>query len=139
MNNFGYNKIIANFYEIFSQLTKKIENNFSKKTLIKNYEKILTIMMPVIPHFASESLKLLGISEQQKWPIVEKELLLSDRINYVVQINGKKRGLIVSSPNINEESLIQLIKKDENINKYLNNKNIKKKIFVPNKLINIII
>jgi leucyl-tRNA synthetase len=139
LNNFGYNKIIANFYEIFSQLTKKIENNFSKKTLIKNYEKILTIMMPVIPHFASESLKLLGISEQQKWPIVEKELLLSDRINYVVQINGKKRGLIVSSPNINEESLIQLIKKDENINKYLNNKNIKKKIFVPNKLINIII
>ena len=64
LNNFGYNKIIANFYEIFSQLTKKIENNFSKKTLIKNYEKILTIMMPVIPHFASESLKLLGISEQ---------------------------------------------------------------------------
>ena len=72
LNDFGYNKIIANFYEIFSQLTKKIENNYSKSSLIKNYEKILIVMMPVIPHFASESLKLLGVEKKYEWPIIEK-------------------------------------------------------------------
>ncbi len=139
LNDFGYNKIIANFYEIFSQLTKKIENNYSKSSLIKNYEKILIVMMPVIPHFASESLKLLGVEKKYEWPIIEKKLLVNDTINYVIQINGRKRSLIKTNPNITEENLLKLVKKDENINKYLNNKNIKKKIFVPNKLINIII
>ena len=139
LNDFGYNKIIANFYEIFSQLTKKIENNYSKSSLIKNYEKILIVMMPVIPHFASESLKLLGVEKKYEWPIIEKKLLVNDTINYVIQINGRKRSLIKTNPNITEENLLKLVKKDENINKYLSNKNIKKKIFVPNKLINIII
>ena len=139
LNDFGYNKIIANFYEIFSQLTKKIENNYSKSSLIKNYEKILIVMMPVIPHFASESLKLLGVEKKYEWPIIEKKLLVNDTINYVIQINGRKRTLIKTNPNITEENLLKLVKKDENINKYLSNKNIKKKIFVPNKLINIII
>ena len=57
----------------------------------------------------------------------------------MIQINGRKRSLIKTNPNITEENLLKLVKKDENINKYLSNKNIKKKIFVPNKLINIII
>ena len=48
-------------------------------------------MMPVIPHFASESLELIDYKGEIKWPSVEKELLLEENINYVIQINGKKR------------------------------------------------
>ena len=47
-------------------------------------------MMPVIPHFASESLELIDYKGEIKWPSVEKELLLEENINYVIQINGKK-------------------------------------------------
>ena len=84
-------------------------------------------MMPVIPHFASESLKLLGVEKKYEWPIIEKKLLVNDTINYVIQINGRKRSLIKTNPNITEENLLKLVKKDENINKYLSNKNIKKR------------
>jgi leucyl-tRNA synthetase len=139
LTNFGYNKIIANFHEIYAQLTKKIENNYSKDSLIKNYYKILIVMMPVIPHFVSESLELLKLNLKVEWPVVQKELLINEKIKYVIQINGKKRGLINANHSILEEDLIKLVKNDENINKYLDNKNIKKKIFVPNKLINIIV
>ena len=137
--NFSYNKIIANFHEIYSQLTKLIKNTSSKKSLISNYGKILIVMMPVLPHFSSESLKLINYNSEIEWPDINKELLKDKIISYVIQINGKKRGLINAENNIQEEQLIEIIKKDANIKKYLDNKIIKKKIFVPNKLINVIL
>ena len=97
-------------------------------------------MIPVIPHFASESLILLNLDLKNiKWPEAKKNLLKDEKIKYVVQVNGKKRGLIDADYNIQEDDLIKLIEKDINIQKYLDKKNIKKKIFIPNKLINIII
>ena len=97
-------------------------------------------MMPVLPHLASESLILLDLDLKNiKWPEPKKDLLKDEEIKYVIQINGKKRGLISSNYDILEEQLMVLVKKDINIQKYLENKKIKKKIFIPNKLINIML
>ena len=60
-------------------------------------------------------------------------------INIVIQINGKKRGLVQTMPNISEEKLLEMIKNDEKMSKYFNQKNIKKKIYIKDKLLNIII
>jgi len=57
----------------------------------------------------------------------------------VVQINGKKRGILNVERNILEEKLLEKIFEEKNLNKYLENKNIRKKIFIDNKLINIIV
>ena len=59
LENFSYNKIIANLHELYSFLNKQINQKYSKETLIKNYEKILISMMPVIPHFSTECLSLI--------------------------------------------------------------------------------
>ena len=56
-----------------------------------------------------------------------------------MQMNGKKRGLGQTDVNINEKELIKIVKSDNNLNKYLNKKEIKKIIFIKNKLMNIII
>ena len=61
------------------------------------------------------------------------------KINIVVQINGKKRELINTSPNMSEENLFELINKNQALNKYLHNQKIKRKIYIKDKLINIII
>ena len=66
-------------------------------------------------------------------------MLKEDTINIVIQINGKKRGLIQTKPNITEEKLFEIIKNDEKIMKYFDQKNIKKKIYIKDKLLNIII
>ena len=140
LKNFSYNKIIANLHKIYSQLSKELEKNYSNKSWIENYSQILITMMPVIPHFASESLMLLKLDYKNiKWPKIKENLLKDEKIKYVVQINGKKRGLIDTDYDISEEELVKLIKNDINIHKYLENKEIKKKIFIPNKLINIIL
>ena len=66
-------------------------------------------------------------------------MLKEDTINIVIQINGKKRGLIQTKPNITEEKLFEIINNNEKIKKYLDQKNIKRKIYIKDKLLNIII
>ena len=137
LETFSYNKIIANFHEIHSFLSKQINKPYKKNTLIKNYQNILITMIPVIPHFANECLAMIN-STAIRWPSFDENILKSEVSNIVVQINGKKRGLIQTKPDISEENLFDIILKDEKLTKYLNKNNIKRKIYIKNKLINII-
>ena len=57
----------------------------------------------------------------------------------VIQINGKKRGLINTKLDLGENDVLDLVKKDQNINKYLSDKKVKKIVYIKNKLMNIII
>ncbi len=138
LDRFHYNKVIANLHEVYTFLTKEFNNSFKKETIINTYSKILTTMLPVIPHYASECLYSLKISNSRKWPSYNEENISENIINFVIQINGKKRGLIKVERDIDERKLLELVKKEDNLKKYLEGKIIKQ-IFVPNKLINLII
>ena len=139
LNNFSYNIIIANLHEMYSFLIKEINNEYKQETILENYTKILVSLMPIIPHFSNECLKLINEEKKLKWPNYDEALLEESFVNIVVQINGKKRGLIKTKKNIEEEKILEIIKKEKNLMKYLINEKIKNKIFIPNKLINIII
>ena len=138
LENFSYNKIIANLYEMYSFLNKQIIRGYKKETLIDNYQKILITMNPVIPHFSSECLSMLNI-KKIKWPNYDLSLFKDDKVNIVIQINGKKRGLINTKSNTKEEDLFKIINDDKSINKYLDGEKIKRKIYVKDKLMNIIV
>ena len=138
LESFSYNKIIANLYEMYSFLTKQIEKTYTKNTLLENYKKILIAMTPILPHFANECLSIIN-AKNFKWPEYDISMLKEETVNIVIQINGKKRGLIQTKPNITEEKLFEIMKNDEKIMKYFDQKNIKKKIFIKDKLLNIII
>ena len=141
LNNFNYNVIIANLHEMHSFLSKEMENNYCSNTLIENYKKILITIMPIIPHFSNECLKSLNldVNNHFTWPQYDETLLVEDSVNIVIQINGKKRGLIKAKKNISETQLLEVIQKEKNVYKYLNNQEIKKQIFVQDRLINFII
>jgi len=139
LTNFSYNKIVANFHELYSSLIKELNHQYTKSSLIENYSKILIAMSPVIPHFTSECLFILKKDNKYEWPIIKKELLVENSINFVVQINGKKRGVINSKRDITEKDLFHIIEEEPSLKKYIENKEIKKRIFIPNRLINIII
>ena len=139
LENFNYNIVVANFYEMYSFFSKVIDKPYEKNTLKINYLKILTTISPLIPHFACESLELFSEKTENVWPSYDEKFIKDDFIMYVVQINGKKRGLINSKNDITEEELIKKIMVNKDLNKHLKGKKIKKKIFVPNRLINLII
>ena len=139
LSKFSYNKIIANFHEVYSEISQVIRSKYSSKTISDNYQKILICMMPVIPHFANECIVSLKNHKDINWPNIDKSILEEQTLAYVIQINGKKRGLIKAIRNISENDLLNLIKDYAEIYKYIKDKQMKKKIFIPNKLINIII
>jgi len=138
IENFSYNKIVANFHELYSALNKTILNKIEKKKLVENYNKILIAISPVLPHFANECIELLNIEEKMLWPKIDNDILIEDNIKFIIQFNGKTRKIIISKKNTSEDKLLAKIKEDNKLNKHLNNKEIKRKIFIPNKLINII-
>jgi len=138
LDKFNYNVIIANIYEIYNFFSQELNKPIKEEVLLENYKKFLTVVSPIIPHFSSECLEDLKLDTMQKWPKVDKILLQKQMIDYVIQINGKKRGLIKENININEEDFLNKIKDSEIMKKALNNKQIKKTFFVKNRLINIL-
>ncbi len=138
LNNFSYNIVIANIHEMQSFMIKEIEKEYTKNTLLKNYSKILISIQPIIPHFSCECLKLMNM-ENLIWPKFDEKIIEETEVNFVVQINGKKRGIINTNKEILEKDLFNLVKNDNKITKYFENKKIIKTIFVPKKLINFIV
>ena len=93
--------------------------------LIKHLEKIIIIQKiflivikkywlffhQVLPHLTSECLEELKINEKIQWPNVDKKYLIEDKIEYVIQINGKKRSLINAMKDIEEKVLLWACRK----------------------------
>ena len=81
----------------------------------------------------------LEIQNTNNWPEVDNKYLNNKNIKIVVQINGKKRGLIECEKDIDKSELINIINQKDDILKYFAEKKILKEIFVPNKIINFIV
>jgi len=138
LDDFGYNKLIANMHEMYSFLIKQVKYEYKKTTLKENYEKILTAINPIVPHLSNECLEMIS-SKKLTWPKYDLSLVREEKIKIVIQINGKKRGLVESKIDTNEEKIFNMIQSDNKIMKYLENTTIKKKIYIKDKLLNIII
>ena len=126
-------------HQMCSYLTKQIEKGYTKVSLIENYQKILIAINPILPHFSNECLEMIGNNHTMEWPSYNENIIKENETIIVLQINGKKRGLIETKRDISEEEVLDKIVSDINVKKYIENKKIKKKVFVQNKLINIII
>ena len=96
-------------------------------------------MNPVIPHLTSECIQNFNLEMDVSWPEIDKKYLNTKKYNIVVQINGKKRGLITTEKELEEEDLIKDIKNNTEITKFLEEKQIIKAIVIKNKLINLIL
>ena len=138
LEKFHYNVIVANLYEMYNFLIKETDKPIKKEILIKNYKKILILMNPFIPHFSNECLNTIN-ENQIKWPEISKEDLIEESINFVVQINGKKRAILMVKRDVVEREILEIIKLNLEIEKFLKGQSIKKSIFIPNRLINIIL
>ena len=139
LESFQYNVLIANYHEIYNRLSKIKVNEISSKILLDNYLKILTILSPVAPHFSSECIDELKMKIDPNWPTVDKNVIQKKVSNIVIQINGKKRGIITCDINTDESKILEIIKLQKQYEIYIKDKTIKKTIYVKDRLINLII
>ena len=139
LEKFNLNVVIANFYETYNFLNKIIDKNINNKILEENYYKILKLIFPVIPHLSSECIVDIKKKLVFDWPKPLDVYLIEENIDVVVQINGKKRALVNVKKDTSEESIINKAIIEKNVKKYIENKEIIKKIYVKDRLLNLII
>ena len=139
LESFQYNVLIANYHEIYNFLSKTKINEINISILLENYLKILIILNPVIPHFSSECINELQVKNVSNWPIINKKVLLKKTNDIVIQLNGKKRGIITCDINTDENKIIDLVKSENQYTNYFKDRTIKKTIYVKDRLINLIL
>ncbi|MDA8918224.1 leucine--tRNA ligase [Candidatus Pelagibacter sp.] len=139
LEKFHYNVIVANLHEMYNFLMKEVDKPLDSKILKENYQKLLTTMMPFIPHLANECMENIT-NDLAVWPHILKEQIIEENINFVIQINGKKRAILNVKRDISEKDLLSEIQQNkQELKKFLKDQIIKKTIFVSNRLINIIL
>ena len=105
-------------------------------------EDLLKMLVPFAPHISSELWQQLGNNdfiEKSGWPKWNEELLKTNEIQIIVQVNGKLRGKIKVSANSEKDEILAIAKAEDNVSKFLQDKEILKEIFIPNKLINFVV
>jgi len=138
LENFQYNVVIANIHEIYNLFSQHVINNkTSTQTLKKEWEKITMLLLPLTPHLAHECLE--KISKNFYWPEYNSKLLEERECKIVIQVNGKKRGILEMPLNSKEEIIVKKAKENKNVVKYLENIQITKNIYIKNKIINFIL
>ena len=140
LSKFSFNVVVASVYKIYTFYNKQIDKDDWGSNFNKNYVNILKIINPIIPHFSSECLEKLNHSVMDmQWPTTYKKYLEEETFQIVTQVNGKKRKVFSINRSVDKEKIINDIKNDDQIKKYLDNKKIIKTIYIENKLINFII
>tara|TARA_Y100000741_G_scaffold360644_1_gene343220 strand:- start:4774 stop:6993 length:2220 start_codon:yes stop_codon:yes gene_type:complete len=137
LDNFQYNVVIANMHEIYNLFyDHNINNNTSTKTMKKEWEKITMLLMPLVPHLANECCE--KMNKEFYWPKYDPKLLKEENCTIVIQVDGRKRGILEMPINSKETVIIKKSKQIDNVSKHIENTVIIKNIYIKNKLLNFI-
>ena len=143
IEKFQMNVSIAKVFEIVNAISKFNVNSKEDEHAISECLLILIrVIEPMIPHLAEECWSLVGGQSSltnEPWPEINNKYLEDDEATVVIQINGKRRGEVVVSKEASEEDIYNEIQNIKNIKDALSGKNILKSIYVPNKILNIVI
>jgi leucyl-tRNA synthetase len=104
-------------------------------------ESITILLSPIVPHFSEELWEALGNKSSvllAPWPVYKKEALVKDEILVVVQVNGKLRSKFIVSSDSGDDLIKERALADDNVKKFINDKQVKKVIVVKKKLVNIV-
>lgn len=133
------------YHTAISQLMILLNHIVEKEKISKNFINIyLKLLAPFAPHISEdmwhningENFESIHLS---KWPKYDEKLIVDEKINFVISINGKMRDIINIEKGTDEKDIMLLISNNEKIQKYLNNQNIKKTIFVKDRMINFVL
>ena len=142
IEKFHINVAVAKLYVFLNNINEQIEmKTLEKEEIINVYKQYLIIISVFIPYIANECWqKITGKDDlvNQEWPKIKDSLLKKDNFEIVVQIDGKKRAIINATDNENEDSIFSKSLAIKNIKVILDEKIIVKKIFIKNKLLNIV-
>ena len=139
IENFQLNVAVANIYEMYRVLASYQNREVSNKKLKDHLTNFMKILLPFIPHLASECLEKMKIEDFSEWPNIDKKFSTKKTVKVALQINGKTKDIEEMDSNLSEKAAIELGQKNSKISKNISDKKIFKTIFVKNKVINFLV
>ena len=144
LDSLSFNKVIARLYEFVGEISKiKESDNIDSKAISETLSFLLIMLGPITPHLAEEGWSLFGKDKgmicEQPWPNIEESLIAESTIKIPIQVNGKKKSEVQVDKNIDESRLREIALDDDSIKSFIGDKEIKKIIIVPNRIINIVV
>ncbi|MFV1951476.1 MAG: leucine--tRNA ligase [Nitrospinota bacterium] len=144
---FHFNTAISAVMELVNHIYKVDgcftgADNRSFMVLRESLQAIILLLSPFTPHIAEEAWELLGNTggiHKEEWPSFDPDLIRSEEILVVIQVNGKVRSRIYVEADIEEDRLREVALKDETVRGWTGEKKIKRTIIVPGKLVNIVV
>jgi leucyl-tRNA synthetase len=136
IENFKFNTAIAALMTLVNNMEKE------KRLSVVSYQLLVKILAPFAPHICEEIWQILGNKKSiflSSWPKWDDKLIKEEIITLVIQVNGKVRDKIEVEAEITEEKAKELVISSERVKKWIEGKEIKKIVFVPGKLINVVV
>jgi len=134
IEQFSFNTAISQMMIFINKVSNY--NNISRES----FNKFLIILFPFAPHITEEIYDSLNSTSilDTTWPKYDKNFIIDKNIKFVVYVNGKMRDVILIQNNLEQDDILNVLKDNIKIQKYINGKEIKKIIFVKNKMINFV-
>jgi leucyl-tRNA synthetase len=133
-----YNTSIAAMMEYLNAV-----RSGGRTTVRAEVEPLVPMIAPFAPHMAEELWERLGnegsVFDGRTWPDFDPEKMTDERVLIAVQINGKLRGTIQTERGITEESAMELARAEENVARHLDGATVRRIVFVPDRLLNIVV
>ena len=143
IERFEFNTAISALMELSNAISDYVgSNEFSKKTAAESLSTLLKLLHPFAPHISEELWEKLGHRQMlltTRWPEADPELMREDFITVVVQVNGRLRGELQVPQAALEEEVIEQAKSNQRVQKHLEGVRIVKTIYVPGKLVNLVV
>ncbi len=136
-----FNTAIAAIMELMNKLTKAPMTEAQDRAILDEALKAITLMLyPITPHICFEMWVALGQSniDTASWPMYDEAALVEDEKLIVLQVNGKLRGKLTVAADATQQQVEALGMQDENVQKFIDGLTVRKVIYVPGKLLNIV-
>ncbi len=136
-----FNTAIAAVMELLNEIGKLDDSEQSRAVRQEALDATVLMLAPIVPHVAEALWNALGhegMAATAAWPTVDEEALVRDSIDLVVQVNGKLRGQLSVPADASREAIEQAALADEQVQRFLEGKAVKKVIVVPGRLINLV-
>jgi leucyl-tRNA synthetase len=131
-----YNTSIAALMELVNTL--RAENSWNRGLI----EELIVMLAPFAPHFAEENWERLGHKDSifdTAWPKWDEKLTVEDSVEIAVQVNGKTRSKVTVPRNADEASVVAAALEDPAVRRFVDGKEVRKRILVPNRLLNLVV
>ncbi len=143
LENFHYNRAVAHLYELVNAISAAIKSeDVSGVALREAFETIVRLIGPMMPHLAEEMWKALGRDTlicDEAWPFADTSLLVSDSVTMAIQVNGKLRGTVEIAIDTDQEAVESAARAVANVADSIGDSDVRKVIYVPNKLVNFVV